>query len=150
MRKVGHVETERDIEMRGGCERQRAPNRLKVFYLDCSGYSDIGGMLGQCQHCSALCWSGKRMVSSIDQYPQFSTSCQNTNFSIHLHSDPPPLLRQLLAVLGTYGRRLRQNIRKNNSALSMGAVIANWMNRGPGTSPINPKFTLQGQMYHYI
>lgn len=131
-------------------ERQRTHIRLRLFQFDSSQNLDLGEVSVHCQHCAAMHQSGERIVSSTEQSAKFSNCCLKGSYSLTFLSDPPSFLWHLLTGSATHDRRLRNNIRKYNSALPLGAVSASWVNRGPGTSFFYRTITSYGQIYHHL
>lgn len=148
--RAGEREAEEGRAARRELERLQTFDRLRIDKFNSFQYIDVGEMSVQCKHGGAMHWSAEKVVSSSEQSTQFSNLCQERWFSLILFSDPPPLLVQMLTGSRARDSPFKQNIRENNSALSMGALTAISVNKRPGTSSFNKTFTLHGHIYHFI
>lgn len=130
-------------------DRHRAQDIMRLFHFKTSQYLDTGEMLVECQHCRAVRWSVERIMRRSEPSPPFSNCCQKWRESLPFLYDPLLIWEHLFIGSWTRDSRFRKEIRKYNSALSIGAITAKWVNRCAGTSSIYPKATLQGQIYYY-
>lgn len=96
---------------------------LRVFQFDCYQYLDVGEISVLSRHCSTMPSSAERVVNNIEESSKFSTFARK-GYSFPLSLDPSHFVQQLLTGLTRHYLRSRQNIRKYNRVLCMGAVIA--------------------------
>lgn len=130
---------------------QRRRKRLRVFHFVNSQLLEIGDMSVHCQHCRAMGWSLKMIVSSrkwSSQFSVFEQEWKGTHFfysRIHLLCYSSCFLSQKDANV-----KPKQNSRNCISAHSRGVATGNWIIMHPVRSnfSFNLTMALQGQIKH--